>query len=149
MSVKIAVLGRYLTVFGKLPDKRIVRDKAAFTVRDRYGIDLADLGTRKPRRFVGSNARAHNARLVTPDGVKGQRRTVCIGVDDFSVGNKTELDQCLEAVADAAHKTVALVEQRSNLFFYGGVAEEGCDKLTRTVRFVAAGKAARNKDNLR
>ena len=55
----------------------------------------------------------------------------------------------MEAVADTEHQAVALLQQLVDAILDGGVAQERGDKLTRAVRLVAAGEAARKNDHLR
>ena len=55
----------------------------------------------------------------------------------------------METVANTAHEAVAVVKQIGHTFADRGVAEESGDEFAAAVRFVAAGEAARNKDNLR
>ena len=89
---------------------------------------LADLRAGKPRGLVGAHARAHKAGLMAADDVVGERRAVGIGIHDLAVGHKAELDERLEAVADAEHQAVALLEQRRHLLADGGAAEKGGDE---------------------
>ena len=50
---------------------------------------------------------------MTRDGVVSERREGGVRVQNFTVRNESELDQCLETVADAAYKTVAAVKKLS------------------------------------
>ena len=125
LTVRVDVLCGDLPVCGELADQLLARKEAPFAVGDRDGVHLADLGQGEPRGLVRGNAGADNAALMTGDGVEGQGRAVLIRVDDLAVGNQTELDQRLEAVADAADQTVALIQQRRDAFPDLGVSEEG------------------------
>ena len=82
-------------------------------------------------------------RLVAADGVEGQGGAGLVGVDDLAVGHQTQLDQRLEAVADAAASDRPGCSSRSvTRLLDGGVAEERGDELAGAVRLVAAGEAA-------
>ena len=111
-------------------------------------MDIAHLGLHQPRRLVGSNSGAHQAGLVAADQVVGQGRAAGVGLNDLAVWDKAELDQRLEAVADAAHQAVAVFEQLHHRFGDLRVAEEGDDELGGTFRLVAAGEAAGDGDDL-
>ena len=67
--------------------------------------------------------------LMAVDDVVGQGRAACIGGDDLTVWHQTQLDQSLEAVADTAHQTVAVLEQLHHRLGDCRVAEEGSDEL--------------------
>ena len=71
---------------------------------------------------------------MTRDGVVSERREGGVRVQNFTVRNESELDQCLEAVADAAYKTVAAVKKRADLLLDFRIAEEGGDKLSARLR---------------
>ena len=147
-TVKVDILRCDLTVFGKRLDAVIRCKESAFTVGDRNGNDVADFAFCEPRGLVGSDAGADDAGLVTADGVERQRRAGFVGVDDLTVGNEAQLDECLEAVADTCHQTVAVVKQIGDRFLDSACTEECRDELTRAVRFVTAGEAAGNEDDL-
>ena len=59
-----------------------------------------------------------------------------------------KLDESLEAVADAQHQAVALLQQTAHRLGDLRVAEEGCNELCTAVRLVAAGEAAGQHDDL-
>ena len=60
----------------------------------------------QPGAAGGGDAGAHQHALVAADGVEGQGGAGLVGVDDLTVGDKTQLDERLEAVADAAHQAI-------------------------------------------
>jgi len=75
-------------------------------------------------------------------------RAVLISVDDLSVRHKAQLYKGLEAVADAAHESVVLVQELRDALRHGSVPEERVDEFRRTVRLVSAGESARYEDDL-
>ena len=85
---------------------------------------------------------------MAADDVVGERREISVGVHDLAIGNETELDERLEAVAHAEHQTVALFEEVRDLLLDRGVAEERRDELGTAVGLVAAGEAAGDDDDL-
>ena len=85
----------------------VVGDEAALAVADGDGVGVVQAALRQPRGQIGRDASAHQTALVTTDGVERQRGRIGRGVDDVAVGHQTELDQGLEAVADAQHQAVA------------------------------------------
>lgn len=115
VAVEVNILRGYLTVCGKLRYQLVACEEASLAVGDRHGIYVADLRQSEPRGFVRGDAGAHDSRLVARYGVKGERRAVLVRVDYFSVGDKTELYQCLEAVADSAHETIPVFDQGRQL----------------------------------
>ena len=143
------ILRRNLTVFDQLAQQGVVADKAAFAMADGDQVLVVDIALRKPRALVGSNARAHQHTLVAVHGVEGQRRVVGRDRADLAVGDKPQLDQRLEPVADAQRQAVALVQQAVDRVGHSRGAEERRDELGRTVRLVAAGETARQHQDLR
>ena len=115
---------------------------------DGHIVDVAHLGQAQPGGLVGSHPGADNAALVPPDGIEGQGGAGCIGVDDLAVGYQPQLDQGLEAIANAAHQAVPVLQQPHDLLLDGRIPEEGGDELGGAVGLVAAGEAAGNEDHL-
>ncbi len=111
-------------------------------------MDLADLALGQPRREVARHAGADEAALVAADGVEGQRRSVGCGFHDVAVRHEAELDERLEAVADAQHEAVAGLQQLADRLGDLGRAEERGDELGGAVGLVAAGETARDHDDL-
>ena len=72
----------------------------------------------------------------------------CSIFDNLTERNKTQLNECLEAVADTQHQSVPILEQVMNSIHNLRVAEECCNELTAAFRFVTAAESARNHDNL-
>ena len=71
-----------------------------------------------------------------------------VGVDDLTVGDKTQLDERLETVADAQHQAVPVFQQVHGGVPHLRVAEEGGDEFGGAVRLVAAGEAAGDENDL-
>ena len=99
--------------------------------------------------LVGGHPGAYQAGLVPADGVEGQGGAMLVGVDDLPVGHQAQLDEGLEAVADAQHQAVPVFQQVMDLILQLlRIAEEGGDELGRAVGLVAAGEAAGEEDDL-
>ena len=83
------------------------------------------------------------------DGVEGEGGAASVRDGaDVAVGHQAQLDEGLEAVADAQHQAVPLAQQAAHRLGDGGGAEEGGDELGAAVRLVAAGEAAGQHDDL-
>ena len=115
---------------------------------DGDGVGVVQAALRQPRGQVGRDAGAHQTALVATDGVERQRGRIGRGVDDVAVGHQAELDQGLEAVADAQHQAIAGLEQVADCLGDLGSAEERRDELGRAVGRVAAREAAGDHDDL-
>ena len=115
---------------------------------DGNGVHVVDAALGEPRAQIGRHARAHQAALVTADGVESQRGAGLVHGADVSVGHQAELDERLEAVADAQHEAVAGLQQVTNGLGDLGRAEECGDELGRAVGLVSAREAARQHDDL-
>ena len=85
---------------------------------------------------------------MAPDGVEGQGRRVLFCVHNLSIGNQSQFDKSLEAVADTGDQTAALVKKRHDTIRRLGVPEKGGNELAGAVRLVSAGKSARDKEHL-
>ncbi len=110
--------------------------------------NVARIGVLQPGAHVGSHAGPYDLRLMPTDGVEGQCRTVHIRIPDLAVGHKSQLDERLEAVADTDHETVPLIQELHGLLAHCLVPEEGGNELSRAIRLITAGEAARNEDHL-
>ena len=148
LAVLAHVLRGDLAVGDQLGEYLVVGDKAALAVADGDGVGVVQAALRQPRGQIGRDASAHQTALVAADGVKGQRGRIGRGVDDVTIGHQTELDQSLEAVADAQHQTVAGLEQVADCLGDLGSAEERRDELGGAVGLVAAREAAGDHDDL-
>ena len=150
ITVQIGVLERYLTVLNQVVNDVLRRYEATLTVRERDGMQVTDVAGGQPRALHRGYASGGVAALVAADEVEGQRRVVAGHlVTDFAVGNQTQLNERLEAVADAEHQAVALVQQLVNAVLDACITQEGRNELTGTVRLVTAGEAARQDNHLR
>ncbi len=85
---------------------------------------------------------------MTADGVERQCRALGGHRHDVAVWHQAELDQRLEAVADAEHQTITVVQQVAHGLSHGRGPEERGDELGGAVRLVAAGEAAGDHDDL-
>ncbi len=85
---------------------------------------------------------------MATDGVERERGRIGRGIDDVAVGHEAELHQRLEAVADAQHQAIAVLEQVAHGFGDLGRAEERRDELGGAIGLVAAGEAAGDHDDL-
>ena len=65
-----------------------------------------------------------------------------VGVPNLAEGHQTQLDEGLEAVANAQHQPVPVFQQVVGCVLHGGVTEEGRHELGGAVGLVAAGEAA-------
>ena len=143
------VLGRDLSVFDEHAKCCIVRDEAALAVRYRDRMYVTRIDAGKPRGFRIGYACVDHTGNVAADRVEGQGRVVILKLGDLAVSDETELDECLEAVADTEDKAVAGIEQVGDRLSDLRVAEGGGNKLAGALRLVAAGEAARDHDDLR
>ena len=61
---------------------------------------IIDVAAAQPRTLVAGNAGTHQHTLMAMNRVEGQRRVLLGNGTDLAVGDKAQLDECLEAVAD-------------------------------------------------
>ena len=144
----VAVLGGYLAVLEQAVDPLLRSDEATFAVGDGDGVGGTEFGTAQPGAEVGGDARVGHLALVATDGVEGQRGGVGGLRTNLAVGYEAELDQSLEAVADAQHESVALGEELHNGLGDARVAEDAGDELGGAFGFVTRRETAGNHDNL-
>ena len=85
---------------------------------------------------------------MAADDVIGQGGAGVVRVPDLAVGHQAQLDEGLEAVADAKHEAVPVLQQVHDRVGDLAVAEEGGDELAGAVGLVAAGEAAGDEDDL-
>lgn len=123
-------------------------NKAALSVADCNGVDVAKCALGEPWGHRGGDAGANKLALVATDGVERQRWAGVVHRANVAVRNKSQLDKCLEAVADAQHKAIALLQKFADSLGNLRCAEECADKLSRSVWLVSAGETAWNHDNL-
>ncbi len=85
---------------------------------------------------------------MAADGVKRERRAAPVHRADVTVGEKSQLHEGLEAVADAQDEAVVLVEKDVDSFGDLWRTEERCDELCGAIRFVASRKSSGNHEDL-
>ena len=86
---------------------------------------------------------------MATDIVKGQSRRSAGHIANSAIGNKTQLNQSLEAIANTQHQAIAIFQQIADSFLNTRIAEHGSDKFTTAIRLVASAKAAGNHHDLR
>ena len=79
---------------------------------------------------------------MATDGVERQRGRIGRGVDDVAVGYQAELDQGLEAVADAQHQAVAGLSRSRTASVTSGARKNAVMNLAEPSGSVAAREAA-------
>ncbi len=116
--------------------------KAALAVGDGDGVQVAHLGLQHPGGVDRGHPGGDVPALVAADQVIGQGGAAVVHGPDLPVGHQPQLDEGLEAVADAQHQAVPVLKQVVDRVGQPGVAEEGGDELAGAVGLVAAGEAA-------
>ena len=96
----IAILEGDLAFLDKVGDDGRRRGEAAFTVRERDGVHLADVHAREPRRLDRGDAGMRVARDVAGDAIVEERRSRSVDVTDLTIGDEAGLDERLESIAD-------------------------------------------------
>src|SRR5699024_3044074 len=86
---------------------------------------------------------------MTADCVISQCGRIFFLPADLAVGNKSQLDQRLETVADSKGKTISLIQELHNRFFDLRVLECCGKKFRGAVRLVASGKSDGEHNDLR
>ena len=86
---------------------------------------------------------------MTAERIEGERRCVIGERLEFAIRHEAELDQSLEAVADAHGKTVSHMKELVHGLHELLIPEYGGDKFAAAVRFITSGEAAREHDDLR
>ena len=128
-ALQVHVLGGDLTVVRQLAQDALRRDEPALAVGDGHAVDLAGGGLHQPGGETAAHPRPHNGRLMPPNGVVGQGGAVPVRVPDFPEGDQPQLHQGLEAVADAQHQAVPVLQQVVDGVRQSGIAQEGDDKF--------------------
>ena len=82
------------------------------------------------------------------DRVVRKRRRLPIERHDLAIGQETELDERLEAVADAEDQSLALLQKFHDRLSDARISERRRDELARAVRLVAARETARQHEDL-
>ena len=128
LAAQIYVLGGDLAVCCQLGNQLGGSQELAFAVGDGDIDNVAHIHQAQPGALHGGDAGMNDAALVAADVVEGQGGAGLIGIDDLAVGNQTQLDQCLETVADTAHQTVTVVQQIGYCFLDRRITEERRDE---------------------
>ena len=102
VAVEVDVLRCDLTVRTELFNDFLRCYEATFTVRYGDGVRAAEFDAAEPRGKLGYDFGLYHARYVTTDIVVGKCRHLGFEIDDLAVRYESELDECLEAVADAS-----------------------------------------------
>ncbi len=113
-----------------------------------HSVDVAGLDVAEPGAHDRYDLSVDHAGQMTADGVIRQRRAVGLQGLYVAVGQKAQLNEGLEAVADAEGQAVALIQERFEGFRKGGVAEQCRNELARAFRFIAGAEAAGEHDDL-
>ena len=118
-------------------------------MRCRVDIHTAQSRTAKPWRLIGYNLGIYHLGDVSVDSIEGKCRCILILTCNGTVWNKSELDQCLEAVTDTKCETISLIQKPHNSFLHSLVLEGCREELSRTIRLITCGESSREHDNLR
>ena len=148
IALQVNVLRCHLSVLEEAFDPLLRRHKAALAVRDGDDVGGTQLGTLQPGAEVGADARVGHLALVASDGVEGQRGCVGSLRTNLAVGHKAEFDEGLEAVADAEHQAVALLQEFHHGIGNVRIAEDAGDELGAAFGLVACREAAGNHNDL-
>ena len=145
----ITILEGDLAVLDEVGDDGRRRGEAAFAVRERDGVHLADVHAREPRRLDRGDAGMGVTRDVTGDAIVEERRSRSVDVTDLTIRDEAGLDEGLEAIADAEREAVAVLEQLHDGITHDGGLDDGGDELAGAIRFVTGGEAAGDHEDLR
>ena len=85
---------------------------------------------------------------MAAQGVEGQGWVGGRQIPDLAIGQESQLNQGLEAVADPQHQPVPMTEEVGQGVGQTGIPEGGGDEFARTVRLVTARKTSRQHDDL-
>ncbi len=83
------------------------------------------------------------------DGIEGQSWRIRSLTHVLSMGQKSQLDQSLETVADAKYQSVPFLQQIVHCLFDLLILECCRKKFGRTIRLITGRKTAREHDDLR
>ena len=119
-TAQVHILRGDLSVFQELLQQSIGAEEAALAVGDGDIDHVAHLPSGQPGGAVGGDAGTDNAGLVPADDVEAQGGAGVVGVNDLAVGDQTQLDEGLEAVADTQHQAVPVFQQ-----LHGGLGDRG------------------------
>ena len=103
---------------------------------------------REPRRLVADHLRVNHLGNVTADGVECQCRRILFLTTDLAIGNQSQLDQGLEAVADTQGQSISLIQKTHNGLFDLCILEGRRKEFRGAIRLVACGETAGEHDDL-
>ena len=147
-ALQVCVLGGNLAVFRQGFQKLRGTEEAALAMGSGDGADRPGGHPGQPGGLVGDDAGIYDLGLVPPDGIEGEGGAVLVRVPDFAVGHQPQLDEGLEAVADAQGQAIPVLEEVHDRLGGLRAPEEGGDELAGAVGLVAAGEAAGEEENL-
>ena len=101
LAGQVDVLRRNLTFGCQFTNLFRRRNKAAFTVRNSNGMDVAGLAAAEPGAHDRNDFRVDHAGQVAADGIVRQGRAVDLQRLNLAIGQEAEFNQGLEAIADA------------------------------------------------
>lgn len=149
LAAGVDVLRGDLTVSRELGDDFRAGVELAFAMRQRDRVEVAGLAEGKPGRGIADDPGGGVAGDVAADVVVDQGRGTGGGLADLAVGDEAGLDQGLEAVADAEHEAVAVLQQVHDGIGHPRVADDGGDEFRGAVGLVAGAEAAGEHQDLR
>ena len=144
----VGVLGGNLAVLDHLGEDGLRGHEAALAVGHGDGVHVVQLAQEHPGGLDAGHPGGDVPALVPADEVEGQGGAGVVGLADLAIGDQPQLDQRLEAIADAQHQPVPVFQQVMNRVGELGVTQEGDDELGRAVRLVSAGEAAGENHHL-
>ena len=136
LAIRIHITGCHLSIGKELLQPLFVCHKAALTMRSGDRIGFTELSQSEPRRLVADHLRVNHLGNVTADGVEGQCRRILFLTTDLAIGNQSQLDQGLEAIADTKTQAISLILQLHDRFLDLGIAECGCKEFRRTIGLI-------------
>ena len=147
-ACSIYILSSYLAIRKELLNRCFRCVEATFAVGNSNSMLLAGLAQAEPRRLVRNNASGHDLGNVATNIVEGQGRRSASHIANLAIGHQTQLDQSLEAVANAQHQAVAILQQIADSSLDARIAEHSSNELATAVRLVASTEATGNHHDL-
>ena len=149
LALLVHVLRGDLSAYAQCRHRAPIRIEPPLAVRYCQRMRIADIHAREPRREIRCNAHAHGLRDMPPDVVVRQGRRILIEIRDLAVGQKAELQECLETVAYPEDQTVVIVQEAMHCLGNLRCTEHRRDELARPIRLVTAAEPARQHEDLR
>ncbi len=107
----LTILGGHLAVLDQTADHLVGGHKAALAVGDGDGVEVAHMGLEHPGGLDRGHPGGDVPALVAADQVVGQSGALIVHGADLPVWDQPQLDEGLEAVADAQHQAVPVPKQ--------------------------------------